>query len=299
MRILLTGCAGQLGRHLTSRLVELGEVIGTDRKSGDFSCDLSDRRLLDKSLARVRPDLIVNPAAWTAVDRAEDEPTMARRLNGELPGWLGEWCAARDVPLVHFSTDYVFSGKRDIGWTESDEPAPESVYGQTKLDGERAIEASGANALIIRTAWLYSHFPGNFLSAILTRAARGENLTVVSDQIGSPTWAGHLADAVLELIGRHGEIGGGVQRFHIAGRGRMSWHEFAELAVKRAAETGAIPAPVQVEPIASAKWPQKARRPTWSVLDCTRFETLTGASLPTVEDGVTACLEQWSKEPPC
>lgn len=299
MRILLTGCAGQLGRHLAPRLAGLGEVIGTDRAAGDFRCDLSDRRLLDKSLARVRPDMVVNPAAWTAVDRAEDEPTMARRLNGEMPGWLGEWCASHDVPLVHFSTDYIFSGQQERGWTEADAPAPQSVYGQTKLDGERAIEASGADALIVRTAWLYSHFPGNFLSAILTRAARGEDLTVVSDQVGSPTWAGHLADAVLELIRRRADIGSGLQRFHVAGRGCLSWHGFAKLAVDRAARTGVIPAPVEVEPIASARWPQKARRPVWSVLDCARYETLTGLRLPTVEDGLDACLETWKENPPC
>lgn len=299
MRILLTGAAGQLGRHLAPRLATLGEVVRTDRESGDFRCDLSDRRLLDKSLARVKPDLVVNPAAWTAVDRAEDEPAMALKLNRDLPGWLGAWCAGHDVPLVHFSTDYVFSGIRDAAWAEDDAPAPESVYGRTKLEGERAIEASGANALIVRTAWLYSHFPGNFLSAILTRAARGEKLTVVSDQVGSPTWAGHLADAVVELILRRDEIGSGVQRFHVAGRGRMSWHEFAELAVARAVQKGVIPAAVPVEPIASARWPQKARRPAWSVLDCSRFEALTGQTLPRVEDGLDACLENWKDDPPC
>lgn len=299
MRILLTGAAGQLGRHLAPRLSALGDVIGTDRDAGDFRCDLSDRRLLDKSLARVRPDLIVNPAAWTAVDRAEDEPAMALRLNRDLPGWIGEWCSANDVPLVHFSTDYVFSGTRDLPWTEEDTPAPESVYGETKLDGERAIEASGARALIVRTAWLYSHFPGNFLSAILTRAGRGEPLTVVSDQIGSPTWAGHLADAVVELVRRHDELGAGVQRFHVAGRGRCSWHEFAELAVARAAEAGVLDAPVPVEPIASARWPQKARRPTWSVLDCTRYERLVGQALPSVEDGLDACLKNWKEDAAC
>lgn len=296
MRILLTGAAGQLGRHLAPRLGELGEVVTTDLHSGDFRCDLSDRRLLDKALGRVRPDLIVNPAAWTAVDRAEEEPGMAQKLNRDLPGWLGTWAAEHDVPLVHFSTDYVFSGTREGGWSEDDEPDPQSVYGRSKLEGELAIEASGANALIVRTAWLYSHFPGNFLSAILTRAERGEKLTVVSDQIGSPTWAGHLADAVVELLRRRSEFDTGVTRMHFAGNGRMSWHAFAELAVARAAEHGVIPAPVAVEPIASARWPQKARRPAWSVLDCSRFEALVGRPVPSVEDGLTGCLNRWTED---
>lgn len=299
MRILLTGAAGQLGRHLAPRLGVFGDVIGTDREAGDFRCDLSDRRLLDKSLARVRPDLIVNPAAWTAVDRAEDEPDLALRLNRDLPGWLGEWCREHRVPLVHFSTDYVFSGLNDRPWSEDDVPQPESVYGRTKLEGEQAVEGSGADALIVRTAWLYSHFPGNFLSAILTRAARGEPLTVVSDQVGSPTWAGHLADAVVELIRRREQIGGGVQRFHVAGRGRFSWHAFAELAVARAAQVGVIDAAVPVEPIASARWTQKARRPAWSVLDCSRYEQVVGQPLPTVEDGLDACLEAWKEDSAC
>lgn len=298
MRILLTGAAGQLGRHLAPRLKTLGEVIGTDRDSGDFRCDLSDRRLLDKSLNRVKPDLIVNPAAWTAVDRAEDEQDVAMRMNRDLPGWLGQWCKTHDVPLMHFSTDYVFSGRNDAAWTEDDTPAPVSAYGKSKLAGELAIENSGARAVIVRTAWLYSHFPGNFLSAILTRAERGDPLRVVSDQIGSPTWAGHLAEACLALLQTPEVLADGLTRVHVAGRGRMSWHEFATRAIDRAVSIGALERAVAVDPIASANWPQKARRPVWSVLDCSRYESLTGRQMPTPEEGLDQCLRQW-KEATC
>lgn len=295
MRILLTGCGGQLGRHLAPRLSRLGEVIQTDHNGGDFKCDLSDRRLLNKTLQRVNPDIVVNPAAWTAVDQAEDEPELAARLNRDMPGWLAEWCAANDALLLHFSTDYVFSGSSDHPWRIHDEPAPGNVYGRTKLEGERAIGAAGGRSVIVRTAWLYSHFPGNFLSAILTRAGQGQPLRIVSDQFGSPTWAGHLADASVALIERRGGVPDGCSLFHVTGRGRMSWHEFGKMAIERALAVGALDEPVPVEPIESANWPQKAKRPVWSVLDCSAYEEFTGLELPSVSEGLDECMEFWKK----
>ncbi|MBL38240.1 MAG: dTDP-4-dehydrorhamnose reductase [Xanthomonadales bacterium] len=295
MRILLTGCGGQLGRHLAPRLARLGEVIATDREGGDFQCDLSDRRLLDKTLHRVKPDVVVNPAAWTAVDRAEDEPELAARMNRAMPGWIAAWCAQNDALMLHFSTDYVFSGPNDRPWSERDEPSPGNVYGRTKLDSERAIAASGAHSVIVRTAWLYSHFPGNFLSAILTRAGQGQPLKIVSDQFGSPTWAGHLADATTALLERRDRLPDRCSLFHVAGKGCMSWHEFGQLAVERAVEIGALDKAVPVSPIESANWPQKAKRPVWSVLDCSRYEEFTGLELPSVERGLDECLAFWKE----
>lgn len=296
MRILLTGCMGQLGQHLLPRLKTLGEVIRTDREGGDFACDLSDRRLLEKSLHRVRPDLVVHPAAWTAVDRAEDEPDLAMRVNRDLPGWIAQWCAAHEAQMLHFSTDYVFSGRADRGWREDDKPAPGNVYGQTKLESERVIAESGAQAVIVRTAWLYSHLPGNFLSAILQRAASGAPLTIVSDQIGSPTWAADLADACLAILERRDALPAGTSIFHVAGSGALSWYEFGKRAVERALEAGVLRRPVAVDPIASANWPQKARRPVWSVLDCSRYEAFTGRRMPSVDDALDGCLKRWRAE---
>ena len=293
MRILLTGAAGQLGRHLAPRLAALGELVSTDVNGGDFRCDLSDRRLLERSLNRVRPDIVVNPAAWTAVDRAEDEPDACFRLNRDMPGWLAEWCATQGCLLVHFSTDYVFSGALDRGWREGDLPNPRSVYGQSKYEGEQAIRQTQTKAILLRTAWLYSHFPGNFLSAILGRAERGENLRVVSDQIGSPTWAGNLADACVTLLQRRDELAEGLSLFHVSGRGSLSWHEFAQCAVTRAHALDLIDHAVDVKPIASASWPHKAQRPDWSVLDCERYERFAGQKLSTVDEGLEACLQQW------
>ena len=298
MRILLTGSQGQLGRHLAPRLQKLGEVARTDHAGGDFHCDLSDRRLLDKTLQRVRPDVIVNPAAWTAVDRAEDEPDTAFRLNAELPGWIAEWCAESGALLLHFSTDYVFSGTPERPWREDDEPNPGNVYGATKLEGERAIARSGARAVILRTVWLYSHYPGNSLSAILARAGRGEALNIVSDQIGSPTWAGHLADATCSVLSERERLEEGTCVFHVAGRGSLSWFEFGRMAVEHAMQLGLLTDDVAVSPIESANWPQKARRPEYSVLDCSRFERFSGVSLPSVEQGLDSCLNIW-KEATC
>jgi len=296
MRILLTGCAGQLGRHLLPRLKTLGDVIQTDRDSGDFACDLSDRRLLEKSLNRVRPDLVVNPAAWTAVDRAEDEPDLAMRINRDLPGWIAQWCAGHGARMMHFSTDYVFSESAERGWREDDAPSPGNVYGRTKLESERVIAASGADAVIVRTAWLYSHFPGNFLSAILKRAAAGTPLTIVSDQVGSPTWAGDLAQACLAILQQREALAPGATLLHVAGSASLSWYDFGRIAVERALACGVLRRAVPVQPVASANWPQKARRPVWSVLDCSRFEALTGQRMPAVEDALDACLERWKEE---
>lgn len=296
MRILLTGCRGQLGRHLLPGLKTLGEVIQTDRDGGDFACDLSSQRLLEKSLNRVRPDLVVHPAAWTAVDRAEDEPELAMRVNRDLPGWIARWCAEHDARMMHFSTDYVFCSTAQRGWREDDPPAPGNVYGQTKLESERVIAESGANAVIVRTAWLYSHFPGNFLSAILKRAAAGDSLSIVSDQLGSPTWAGDLADACIAILERGPSLPAGTTLMHVAGSGALSWYDFGRLAVDRALAAGVLRRAVQVQPIASANWPQKARRPVWSVLDCSRYEAFTGRRMPTVEDALDCCLKRWKEQ---
>lgn len=294
MSTLLLGANGQLGRHLRA---ELDHPITCARERADHVCDLSDPAAVAALLNAVNPRRIVNAAAWTAVDDAEDHPDEAFRLNHDLPAALTTWCRAHDALLVHYSTDYVFSGHPGRPWREDDAVAPESVYGTTKLAGEQAVAASGCRALVLRTAWVYSALPGNFVSAILRRAASGEGLRVVSDQTGSPTWAGTLARATERLLET---VAGDVRRptlVHVAGRGRMSWHELALAAVQMAAERGIIPAEVAVEPITSDQWPQKAARPAWSVLDCSRYEQLAGEPLPECEQALAECLDQWSDAP--
>ena len=294
MRVLLTGAEGQLGRHLAPRLAARFALVTSSRSGGDVACDLADAAALHQLLDTVRPQLIVNSAAWTNVDGAEDHPEQAGRMNHRLPGQLAEWCQAQDALLVHFSTDYVFSGEPGRPWNEADRPAPTSVYGQTKWAGEQAIRRSGARALILRTAWLYSALPGNFLSAILARAARGESLRVVSDQLGSPTWAGSLARMTLALLEAVRIEPGQALTLHAANRGLMSWHALAELAVELAHARGVLDLPVPVEAIASGQWPQKARRPSWSALDMSALEDWLGEPVPTVQQALSHCLDEWS-----
>ncbi|NDY96744.1 dTDP-4-dehydrorhamnose reductase [Wenzhouxiangella limi] len=292
MKLLLTGAEGQLGFHLVPYLARLGELVTTSRRSGDRPADLTDPAALSRLLDAVRPDVIVNPAAWTAVDAAEEQPEAADRLNRWLPETLADWCRHNGALLVHYSTDYVFHGAPGRPWTERDVTDPVSVYGYTKRAGERAVLGSGARAVVLRTAWLYSACPGNFLSAILARAGRGEGLRVVSDQIGSPTWAGSLAEMTADLL-RNDLARPGGSILHAADRGCMSWHDFAGMAVTMAAERGLIDEAVPVEPIDSSQWPQKAARPCWSVLDVAAMEAACGRQLPTTKQALSACLDQW------
>jgi dTDP-4-dehydrorhamnose reductase len=290
---LLLGANGQLGRHLRSRMDGLETCA---RESADHCIDLSDIGAIPALLDRADPEVVINAAAWTAVDDAEDHEREAFALNQSLPAALAEWCRRRGRLLVHYSTDYVFSGQPGRPWREDDPVAPESAYGRTKLAGEQAIAASGCRALVLRTAWVYSALPGNFVSAILKRAGEGQALKVVADQTGSPTWAGTLAWATDVLLERARRVTR-PELLHVSGQGAMTWHALAQAAVQGAAERGIIPRAVEVEPISSDAWPQKAQRPIWSVLDGQRFEQMTGQRLPHCEQALGECLDQWSKAP--
>lgn len=293
MTTLLLGANGQLGRHLRAAI---DGMVTCARHNADYALDLSDTQALQSLLERVRPAVVVNAAAWTAVDDAEDHESAAFRLNHDLPAALAEWCRGSDALLVHYSTDYVFSGRPERPWREDDPVAPESAYGRTKLAGEQAIATSGCRALVLRTAWVYSALPGNFVSAILKRAGEGQDLKVVADQTGSPTWAGTLARATRRLLSLSGEVER-PELLHVSGQGAMTWHDLAVRAVQLAAGRGIIPGIVDVEPIGSDQWPQKAQRPAWSVLDGSRYAQFAGQPLPDCEQALAECLDQWSKAP--
>ena len=292
MRVLLTGAQGQLGRHLARRCPGHIDLIATDRDTPRHPCDLSDRDAVLDLLNVVQPEVILNPAAWTAVDAAEDHEDQATVLNRDLPSWLASWCRSHEAGLISFSTDYVFDGQPDRGWVETDPCRPKSAYGRSKRAGEEALLASGARCLIVRTAWLHSALPGNFLTAILKRAALGQDLQVVADQIGSPTWAGTLADATWALVEKLDRLDESAL-VHVAGRGEMSWYEFASRAVSEAKRRSAVPESVRIEAIASDDWPQQAQRPAWSVLDCSRFEQWTGTRLPDIDETLEECVQEW------
>jgi len=286
MKIVLFGHAGQLGTRLHMVLSNMAEVRGVDRDQIDLA-DLAQLRAL---LAAERPDVIVNAAAYTAVDQAETDAANAARINAEAPRIMAEAAAASGALLVHYSTDYVFDGSAAVPYTEDAVTAPVSVYGKTKLAGEQAIRAAGAPHIILRTAWLYSNRGKNFLKTMLRLAEERDELRVVADQYGSPTYSDLVADAtggILARIYEHGtpraELFG---TYHIACGGVTSWHGFAAKIMALAGKTQ-----VRVTPIATADYPTPARRPMYSALDCGKLARAFGICLPAWENALQTCLD--------
>jgi dTDP-4-dehydrorhamnose reductase len=295
MRILLVGGNGQVGFELLRSLAPLGEVVATTR-SGQLpdgraceTADLAAPDTLPALVARVAPDLVVNAGAYTAVDRAEDEPELAIRVNAESPGALARACAEAGIPIVHFSTDYVFDGSGTRPYREDDAAAPLGAYGASKWAGEQAVRASGAAHKIFRLCWVYGPRGGNFLLTMLRLAREREVLRVVADQQGTPTPAAWIADATAEALRRRPEASG---TWHLAAGGQASWFEFASEIVGRAAAMGLIEKAPRVEPITTAEFPTRARRPARSVLDTSRLAADFGLRLAPWQDGVAECLER-------
>ena len=276
MRILLTGRNGQVGWELARVLPALGDLIATDRST----LDLTNRDQLRRTVREARPDVIVNAAAYTAVDKAEAEKELAFRINASAPGVLAEQAKKIGALLVHFSTDYVFDGTLERPYLETDSPAPVNVYGSSKLAGERAIEASGAAFLILRTSWVYAARGTNFLRTILRLARERDVLSVVSDQVGAPTAARLVADTTAQAIPaalRQGVVG----TFHLSCRGSTSWHGFATRIVEQARALGFGGLRVaSVVPIPSSEYRTAAARPKNSRLDCAKLEASFDMSLP-------------------
>ncbi len=294
MKILLVGGNGQVGFELLRSLAPLGEVVATTR-SGQLpdgraceTADLADPASLPALVARFAPGLVVNAGAYTAVDRAEDEPDLAMRVNAEAPGALADACAAAGVPIVHFSTDYVFDGSGTRPYREDAAAAPLGVYGASKWAGEQAVRASGAAHKIFRLCWVYGPRGGNFLLTMLRLARERELLRVVADQQGTPTPAAWIADATADALRRRPEASG---TWHLAAGGQASWFEFASEIVSQAAARGLIARAPRVEPISTAEFPTRARRPAWSVLDTSALAADFGVQLPPWRDGVAQSLE--------
>ncbi len=261
MKILLTGRNGQVGWELERALAPLGEVIATDRAT----LDLADPDAIRRVVREVKPQIIVNAAAYTAVDKAESEPELAMRINGFAPGVLAEEAKRLGALLVHYSTDYVFDGEKTTPYIEEDEPNPINVYGKSKLHGERAILTSGCRHLIMRTSWVYGARGSNFLLAILRKARNSRELRVIADQVGTPTTADLVARSTLAAVTglvRAPELSG---IYHIAARGDTSWYGFA-----RAILSG-VGISATVIPIKSSEFQSVAARPLYSVLDVARF----------------------------
>lgn len=287
MRIVLFGRGGQVGRELERVLPPLGDVLAFNREAAD----LERLEALRDLIRRESPDIVVNAAAYTAVDKAESEPDRARRINADAVqvmadevGRLGGW-------LVHYSTDYVFDGTKSCGYVESDAARPLNVYGATKLAGEQFVAASGCRHLIFRTSWVYAAHGANFIRTILRLAQDREDLSVVDDQIGAPTGAARIAEVTAAAMARLGSAETAPPKsgvYHLASTGATSWHGYAEFVVATA-QTCGLPlraGPGQIRPIPSSAWPQAARRPANSLLDSTRLQTALGVTLPPWQDDV-------------
>lgn len=289
MTILLLGANGQLGQELRRALAPLGTIVATTRSGAlpdGSACEVADfdqPASLAALLDRFRPTVVVNAAAYTAVDRAEDDREAAFRANAEAPGVLAHWCAQAGVPLVHYSTDYVFDGQGTRPYREDDATAPLGVYGASKLAGEQAIRAAGGRHLIFRTAWVYASHSANFLRTMLRVGAERDVLRVVADQIGTPTPAALIADVTAQALQHDGALSG---TWHLTAKGETSWHGFAEAIFADAVATGVLPRAPNVEAITTAEYPTPAKRPAYSHLDVAKLEQDFGVVLPRWQDGL-------------
>ncbi|HVI53948.1 MAG TPA: dTDP-4-dehydrorhamnose reductase [Luteibacter sp.] len=275
MKILLLGADGQLGGYLHRTLPTLGEVHASSRSAADDSlrCDLSNPAAVHSLLDRLRPDLVVNAAAYTAVDQAESDVDAATRINAVLPGLIGSAVANWGGAVIHYSTDYVFDGTAHHPYTEDDATAPLGVYGRSKLAGEQALAATGVDHLVLRTAWVYSLRGRNFLTTMLRLGAERDTLSVVDDQHGTPTSAGFLARATTHIADTWLKERPHARRrgvFHLTAAGAATWHGFATAIFDEVAASGRLPTKPSVRPIATADYPTPAKRPAWSVLDTTK-----------------------------
>ncbi|MEK8025724.1 dTDP-4-dehydrorhamnose reductase [Pseudaquabacterium rugosum] len=295
MKILLLGQGGQVGWELQRALAPLGELIGADFGSpGERKADFSQPETVQALLERVRPDIVVNAAAHTAVDKAESEPELARAINASTPGLVARWAAAHGAWLVHYSTDYVFDGSGSAARDETAATAPLSVYGRTKREAEELIAASGCRHLILRTSWVYAARGGNFAKTMLKLAAEREALKVIDDQIGAPTGAELLADVTahaLRVAQARPEVSG---LYHCTAAGETSWHGYATQVLRQAQAAGVAlkVAPEAVQPIPTCAYPTPAQRPLNSRLDCRKFSDTFGLRLPEWQRGVERMLTE-------
>ena len=294
MKIVLFGKGGQVGWELQRALSPLGELVALDFDSTDFSGDFTDPVGLAATLRQLRPDIIVNAAAHTAVDKAESEPELARTINALAPGVLAQEAQALGAWLVHYSTDYVFDGGGGRAWKETDTPAPLSVYGRTKLEGEQLIQASGCKYLIFRTSWVYAARGGNFAKTMLRLAQERESLTVIDDQVGAPTGAELLADvtthALRQVLLRPQD--GGL--YHLAAAGETSWNGYAKHVIAQAerAQPAIKIVAKEVLAVPSSAFVTAAVRPHNSRLDTSRLQTTFGLQLPPWQQGVDRMLTE-------
>lgn len=291
MRVLLLGGNGQVGRELRRSLQPLGELIVATREGAgaDRVADFDAPGALEALVRGVGPDVVVNAAAYTAVDRAETDGEAAFRVNGAAPAALARACATSGALLVHYSTDYVFNGTGERPYREDDATAPLGVYGASKLAGEQAIRESGARHVILRTAWVYAAHGKNFLLTMLRLGSERDEVRVVADQVGAPTPAHWIADATAKLLQQGVDASG---TWHLTASGQASWQQFASAIFEEAHAAGLLARQTRVEPITTEEFPTPARRPPYSVLDTDRLRADFGIEPPTWRAGLREVIAQ-------
>ena len=294
MNIVLFGCSGQVGWELQRSLAVLGHVTALDHDNPTHCGDFGNSAGIADTVRALKPDVIVNAAAHTAVDKAESEPDLARQLNATAPGVLAEEAARLGAWLVHYSTDYVFDGSGTRPWTEADTPAPLSVYGRTKLEGERLIAASGCKHLILRTSWVYAARGGNFAKTMLRLAQERERLTVIDDQWGAPTGAELLADVTAHALRQLQQRPQDDGLYHVVAGGETNWNLYAKYVIEQAqqAQTAIKIKATDVAPVPTSAFPTPAMRPHNSRLDTRKLQTTFGLQLPPWQQGVARMLAE-------
>lgn len=287
MNILVTGCYGQLGTELRKVAVDSREHqwFFTDIDT----LDICDFNAVERFFAANGIEVCINCAAYTAVDKAEDEHDLAEKVNVDAPKTLAECCLRHQATLIHVSTDYVFDGKGCRPYREDDPTRPTSVYGMTKRDGELAIQASGCNYIIVRTAWLYSSTGKNFVKTMLILSDTKDEINVVNDQKGCPTWASDLAYAIHRLVEKFGKEPVH-ETFHFTNEGQITWYDFACAIMEIGGRH------CKVNPIATDQYPTKAKRPAYSVLDLNKIKTSLGMEIPFWRDSLEKCIEEIIKK---
>ena len=292
MRLMLTGANGQVGWELRRSLMPIGEVIAKDRSG----CDLSRPRDLPRIIRELNPDIIVNAAAYTAVDRAEQEGQLATVVNGTAVGVLADEARKSGALVIHYSTDYVFDGTKASPYTEDDPPNPINAYGRSKLAGGRAVGEAAGNHLILRTCWVYAARGQNFLRTVLRLARQRDELRIVADQVGAPTWAREIANATAHIVQRacgereRGGFTSGV--FNVTAAGATNWHGFAEAILDQAMSRGLLRNRPKVHPISSLEYPLPATRPKNSRLAGDRLHERFGIALADWKQALALCMQE-------
>ncbi len=303
MTILLLGADGQVGFELHRALAPLAPIVATTRKDvlpGGIDCarlDLSDADALRALIETTQPHWIVNAAAYTAVDRAEDEPELAQRINGDALAIIGATAKRIDARVVHYSTDYVFAGAANQPWREDDATGPLGAYGRSKLAGEIALRESGAAHLIFRTAWVYGPRGANFLRTMLRLARERDRLTIVADQTGTPTPARLIAETTALIVHALRDAHADDARFgtyHLTANGHTTWHGFASRIIDHAHTAGLIERASEVAAITTAEFPTRAKRPAYSVLDTAKLQSTFGLALPDWTEGLARVMVELS-----